>query len=173
MGRKFVLRNPRRNYGKLRKAMTVQVPRSRVMIYPVSVTLDLVKLPSTSTVDATSLDQLSCMIVSHVPASWSFMKGSATLAFASFSTESNGPRMSFCLTIHEDFSWELLFEETIIPSQSLFMFKRKLTLISSILGVLDFLDNKAPTMICTGNEDEIFKSLPQYAQGVFHGTKGK
>ena len=121
MGRKFALRNPRRNYGKPRKAMTVRVPRSRVMIYPVSVALDLVKLPSTSIVDATSLDQLSSMIVSHVPASWSFVKGSATLAFASFSTESNGLHMSFCLTIHEDFSWELSFEETIIPQQSLFM----------------------------------------------------
>ena len=127
--------------------------------------MDLVKLPSTSIVDATSLDQLSSMIVSHVPASWSFVKRSATLAFATFSTESNGSRMSFCLTIHEDFSWELSFEETIIPQQSLFMFKRKLTSISFILGVLDFLDNKAPTMICTGNGDEIFKSLPQYAEG--------
>lgn len=172
MGRKFTLRNRERYYGKPRKTMTVRVPRSRVMIYPVSVALDLVKLPSTSNVDAISLDQLSSMIVDHVPSNWSFVKGPATLAFASFSTDSDRPRMSFCLTIHEDFSWELLFEDMIVPPQSLFTFKRKLTSISCILGVLNFLDNKAPTMLCIGNDDEKFKSLPQYAKGVFLGVKG-
>ena len=64
--------------------MTVRVPRSRVMIYPVSVALDVVKLPSTSNEDAISLDQLNSMIVDHVLANWSFGKGPATLAFTSF-----------------------------------------------------------------------------------------
>ena len=140
------------------------------MIYPVSVALDVVKLPSTSNEDEISLDHLSSMIVDHVPANWSFVKGPALLAFISFSIDSDWPSTS-CLTIHEDFSWEILFADMIIPPppppppQSLSTFKRKLASISSILGALNFLDNKAPTMLCIGIDDE--KSMSQYAKGVF------
>ena len=47
--------------------------------------------------------------------------------------------------------WELSFEKTIAPPQSLFTINRKLT---SIIIHLGFLDNSTPTMLCTGNDDK-------------------
>ena len=137
-----------------------------------SLSLDLVKLSPTSNIEAIRLDQLGNMVIGHVPAHWSFMKGPKKIALTTFSHESDVPQVSFCVTINEDFTWELSFEQITIPSQSLFMFKRKLTSVSAILGILEFLDNNAPSKICSGNDDEKFKSLPQYVKGIFPGKNG-
>ena len=95
----------------------------------------------------TSLEQLSNMIVGHVPPNWSYMKGSSTVLLANLSSPSvasNMSRISFCVTINEDLTWSLTFKQKPVPPESLFMFEKKLT---SVSAVLDFLDNKAPSMI--------------------------
>ena len=155
------------------KAMVVTIPRSRVMVYPIAVSLELVKLPTSFRV--TSLEQLSNMIVGQVPPNWSYMKGSSTIVLANLSSTSvasNMSHISFCVTIHEDLTWGLTFEQKPVPPESLFMLERKLTSVSAVLGILDFLDNEAPSLICTGNDDEKFQSLPQYGKGVFLDAKG-
>lgn len=155
------------------KSMVVKVPRSKVMLYPITVSLELVKLPSTFRV--TSLEQLSKMIADHVPPNWSYTKGSSTVVLANLSSasvDSNMARVSFCVTIHEDLTWGLTYEQKPVPQESLFMFERKLTSVSAIRGILDFLDKKAPSLICAGNDDEKFHSLPQYGKGVFLDVKG-
>ena len=106
--RRFTLSKPIRKYGKPRKAMTVWIPPLRVRIYPVSVSLDLVKLPSTSNHECRC--NMSSMIVMYWKAGL-LWKGLQHLHLL------QNPKGSarLCLTIHEDFSWGELFEETIIP----------------------------------------------------------
>ena len=105
------------------------------------------------------------MIADHVPLNWPYTKGSSTVVLANLSlasVDSNVARVSFCVTIHEHLTWGLTYEQKPVPQESLFMFERKLTSVSAIRGILDFLDKKAPSLICAGNLCQRYAMALQY-----------
>ena len=162
MRREFRL-NLRRS--KPMKGMIVKIPRSKVMVYPLAVSLELVKLPTTFCV--TSLEQLSNMIVGHVPPNWSYMKGSSTVVLANLSSSSVVSHFFLCYHL-----WGSHVESNVRAEAC----TTRITL---------HVWEKADVCVCclryprlsqqgtfTGNDDEQFHSLPQHGKGVFLDAKG-
>lgn len=152
MARKLKLSILRKNYCRKRKPICMRIPRPKVMVYPVIIPLDCVKLPQTLRVS--SLEQLRGALAGLVPNSWSLVDSDATkIVLASVSAQPDGASaaVTFCLMIFEDLSWSLSFKNKPISHKALAKFSRQLTSVSSVVSILHFLDKDALSLICAGN----------------------
>ena len=180
MARQFKLGVLRKNCSRKRKSLRVRISRSKIDVFSVAIPLDCVKLARTFNV--TSLEQLQSALGGLIPGSWALVDSDPSkLVLASVITQPSGSSMppvttatlSFCVTILEDLSWTLTYLNKTIAQAPLSSLRTHLTSASSVLSILHFLDNDAPSLICAGNDDERFQSLPRTTKGVFLDIKGK